>query len=268
MYTFTFRPGLESLEERATPATTAQIQAAAAETQYLAAQIRTFSHDFEWMSNPRFRSFVENYAKNVWFDGTAEIKTFQEAGASIRAQVAAQPALAGALGPHLGYYAQLQAQAQSNMAFARNLGAWLGFSVVAPVAVKPPTAPNDSGMTNTMPNVTDPSWVTGANGLKTWDVVTGTGTPVAAGSSITVFYTGWLASNGTQFDARRSPAAPVAFSLSGLIQGWQQGIPGMQPGGIRRLFVPAALGYGAAGSPPNVPANADLVFEIKLISHT
>ena len=73
--------------------------------------------------------------------------------------------------------------------------------------------------------------------------------------------------NGTKFDSRRSPAAPATFSLSGLIQGWQQGIPGMKPGGIRRLFVPAALGYGAAGSGSTVPANADLVFEIKLISH-
>jgi hypothetical protein len=126
----------------------------------------------------------------------------------------------------------------------------------------------DAGMTNTMPDVNDPAWVTGANGLKTWDVVVGAGTPVAAGSSITVFYTGWLASNGTQFDARRRPLAPVTFSLSGLIQGWQQGIPGMQPGGIRRLYIPSALGYGAAGSPPNIPANADLVFEIKLTSTT
>jgi FKBP-type peptidyl-prolyl cis-trans isomerase len=130
------------------------------------------------------------------------------------------------------------------------------------------STPTDAGMTNTMPDVNDPSWVAGANGLKTWDVVTGTGTPVTASSSITVFYTGWLASDGTQFDARRSPSAPITFALSGLIQGWQQGIPGMQPGGIRRLFVPAALAYGAAGSPPNVPANADLVFELKLISTT
>ena len=96
----------------------------------------------------------------------------------------------------------------------------------------------------------------------------GVGAPLAAGGSVTVFYTGWLAANGTKFDSRRSPAAPATFALSGLIQGWQQGLLGMKPGGIRRLFVPAALGYGAAGSPPSIPANADLVFEIKLISHT
>ncbi|HEX3152849.1 MAG TPA: FKBP-type peptidyl-prolyl cis-trans isomerase [Gemmataceae bacterium] len=123
-------------------------------------------------------------------------------------------------------------------------------------------------MVNTMPDPTSSNFLpVGTAGLKSWDVVVGTGTPVAAGDSITIFYTGWLASNGTKFDSRRSPADPITFSLNGLIQGWQQGIPGMKPGGIRRLFIPAALGYGAAGSPPNIPANADLVFEIKLISH-
>ena len=136
MHTFTFRPRLESLEERATPATTAQIQAATAETQYLAAQIGTFSHDFEWMSNPKFRSFVQNYAKNVWFDGTVEIKTFNEAISSLHSQVAANPALAGVLGPQLAHFAQLQAQARGNMAFAQNIGAWLGFDLV-PVPSKP-----------------------------------------------------------------------------------------------------------------------------------
>lgn len=150
------------------------------------------------------------------------------------------------------------------------VGNSLGFEVapppVLPPVEEPPAPPADSGMVDTMPSTTASNWVTGANGLKTWDVVTGTGTPVAAGNNIKVFYTGWLASNGTKFDSRRSPAAPADFDLDGLIQGWKTGIVGMRPGGIRRLYVPAALGYGAAGSPPNIPANADLVFEIKLVS--
>jgi FKBP-type peptidyl-prolyl cis-trans isomerase len=125
---------------------------------------------------------------------------------------------------------------------------------------------DNSGMTATMPAVTDSHWVAGANGLKTWDVVTGSGTPVAAADKISVFYTGWLASNGTSFDSRRSPSASADFTLTNLIQGWQKGLIGMKPGGIRRLSIPAALGYGATGSPPKVPANADLVFEIKLVS--
>lgn len=150
------------------------------------------------------------------------------------------------------------------------VGNSLGFDVTPPVPVAPveeePPAPGDAGMVNVMPSTTASNWVTGANGLKTWDVVTGTGTAVAAGNNIKVFYTGWLAANGTKFDSRRSPAAPADFDLDSLIQGWKTGIVGMKPGGIRRLFVPSALGYGAAGSPPNIPANADLVFEIKLVS--
>jgi hypothetical protein len=151
------------------------------------------------------------------------------------------------------------------------VGNSLGFAVAPP----PPTpihhthtpGVTDAGMVDTMPSPTDSHWVPlGSAGLKTWDVVTGTGTPVTSGQHIVVFYTGWLASNGTKFDSRRSPAAPADFSLTSLIQGWKQGIVGMKPGGIRRLLVPSALGYGAAGSPPNIPANADLVFEIKLVS--
>jgi len=130
-------------------------------------------------------------------------------------------------------------------------------------------APTDVGMTNTMPDPNAPDWTAlGAQGLKTWDVVQGTGDPLQTGDSIMVFYTGWLAANGTQFDAKRSPSAPASFNLNGLIQGWQQGLIGMRPGGIRRLFVPSALGYGTAGSGTNIPPNADLVFEIKLVSHT
>ena len=61
-------------------------------------------------------------------------------------------------------------------------------------------------------------------------------------------------------------AQPLTSALSGLIKGWQEGVPGMKPGGIRQLVIPAALGYGAAGSGSSVPPNSDLVFEIKLIS--
>jgi FKBP-type peptidyl-prolyl cis-trans isomerase len=123
----------------------------------------------------------------------------------------------------------------------------------------------DSGMTNVKPPVNSPSWVLQSNGLKTWDVVQGTGTPVAPGETITIFYTGWL-TNGTVFDSKRSPDNPAQFSLTSLIQGWQQGIPTMKNGGIRRLYVPAALAYGGNGQ-GSVPPNSDLIFEIKLISH-
>jgi len=130
------------------------------------------------------------------------------------------------------------------------------------------TAPTDAGMTDTLPDKNAPEWVAlGTQGLKTWDVVVGQGDAVKTGDQIQVFYTGWLL-NGTVFDSKRSPADPATFALSSLIQGWQQGIPGMKPGGIRRLYVPFALGYGVNGSPPNIPGSADLIFEIKLAAST
>lgn len=128
-------------------------------------------------------------------------------------------------------------------------------------------APTDSGMTSTLPDKDAAEWVTQPSGLKIWDVAVGTGDPVQTGDSIRVFYSGWLL-NGTVFDSKRSPSAPADFALNNLIAGWKEGIVGMKPGGIRRLYVPAALGYGANGSPPNVPPNADLIFEIKLVAHS
>jgi hypothetical protein len=123
---------------------------------------------------------------------------------------------------------------------------------------------DDSGMTNTLPPENDPSWKVQADGLKIWDVQTGSGTAVTADSQIKVFYTGFL-TTGAIFDSTRSPKAPASFALSGLIQGWQEGLIGMKPGGIRRLYIPAALGYGSTAQ-GSIPANSDLVFEIKLVS--
>jgi hypothetical protein len=250
MRTFRFRP-LDRLEERATPATMTDLQWAYATTQANAATIRALSADPEWMANPVFFPHVVQFTQMVVRQSTAASLLVADTNGS--------PALAGVLGPML---AQTAGLADANAGFAQAVANLLNFSAT------PPVPPNDAGMVNTMPDVNAPQWVTQANGLKTWDVVVGNGPPVAAGDNIRIFYTGWLAANGTQFDSRRSPNTPITFDLDNLIPGWKQGIPGMEPGGIRRLYIPSALGYGAAGSPPNIPGNADLVFEIKMISHS
>lgn len=132
-----------------------------------------------------------------------------------------------------------------------------------------PTGPlsttDDSGMSDTIPPLDDPNWVAMPSGLRVWTVNPGEGTPVDASSKITVFYTGWLKDTGARFETNR-PSTPNTFNLTGLIQGWQQGLPGLKPGGLVRLDIPSALAYGAAGSPPNIPGNADLVFEIKVLA--
>jgi FKBP-type peptidyl-prolyl isomerase-like protein len=244
---------VDGLEDRSTPATVAGLLSAAAHTAAGSYFFRQVATDPDWMFNPASQSFLQAQLTAIFQSSQTAMTAAQAPPRGM-----APRALAG-----------LTAQAAANQRMALLVGNWTGITVAPAAPSAPAPKPTDAGMTDTMPSPTDGHWVPlGAQGLKTWDVVAGAGTPVAAGDSITVFYTGWLAANGTTFDSRRSPAAPATFALTGLIQGWQQGIPGMKPGGIRRLLVPAALGYGAAGSPPNIPANADLVFEIKLISHT
>ncbi|MDB5170542.1 MAG: putative peptidyl-prolyl cis-trans isomerase [Candidatus Saccharibacteria bacterium] len=101
--------------------------------------------------------------------------------------------------------------------------------------------------------------------LKKIDTVPGTGNEVKAGATVTVHYTGAVASTGVIFQSSKDTGKEVTFPLSGVIAGWSQGVPGMKEGGTRRLLIPANLAYGAnppAGS--GIPANADLVFDISL----
>jgi peptidylprolyl isomerase len=98
------------------------------------------------------------------------------------------------------------------------------------------------------------------------DLITGTGPAAKSGSTVSVQYVGVLYKGGKQFDASwdNGSGQPTSLPLSGVIKGWQQGIPGMKVGGRRELIIPASLGYGAAGSPPKIPPNAALVFVIDL----
>jgi FKBP-type peptidyl-prolyl cis-trans isomerase FkpA len=243
---------VEGMEDRLTPATAFDLYSAAAQTAAGAAFFRAVSTDPEWMFVAANQSFVQAKLRSI-FNGAQSALTSVGTG--------------GFGGPMGG----LTVQAMANQRIALQLGNMIGVAVAPPVVtpVKPTPKPTDAGMTDTMPDPNAANWVpVGAAGLKTWDVTVGTGTPVATGQSVNVFYTGWLASNGTKFDSRRSPSAPATFALSGVVQGFSQGLIGMKPGGIRRIFIPSALGYGAAGNPPAVPANADLIFEVKLISHT
>ena len=84
-----------------------------------------------------------------------------------------------------------------------------------------------------------------------------------------VQFTVWLA-NGTQVMTTRSAgAATNALALGDptTLRFWRLGVPGMHVGGTRKLVVPPALGFGAAGNASaGVPANATLVVDVELVS--
>lgn len=127
--------------------------------------------------------------------------------------------------------------------------------------------------------------------LRYKDIKIGTGALAEPGKLYKVFYTGYLASDGTIFDStdkHRQPVLdkdhkpvngpdgkpalgePQPFTFpqgSGrLIPGWDQGFEGMHVGGKRRLYIPYRLAYGELGRPPVIPPKADLVFDIELLS--
>jgi peptidylprolyl isomerase len=106
--------------------------------------------------------------------------------------------------------------------------------------------------------------VTTASGLRIQDLRVGDGESPKPGQTVEVQYIGWL-ENGKEFNNSYKTGGPAHFQLGRLIKGWDEGLATMKVGGKRRLFVPSKLAYGAAGSPPNIPPNANLKFEIELL---
>jgi peptidylprolyl isomerase len=105
--------------------------------------------------------------------------------------------------------------------------------------------------------------------LRYIDITVGTGEPAEARRYYTVHYTGWL-TDGTKFDSSVDRGEPIVFPYGArqVIPGWDTGFQGMRVGGKRRLFIPYQLAYGENGRPPVIPAKADLIFDIELISQS
>ena len=104
------------------------------------------------------------------------------------------------------------------------------------------------------------------SGLAFQDLVLGEGEEAVAGKIVVVHYTGWLA-DGSMFDSSVNNGRPESFTLGNgeMIDGWDEGIPGMRVGGKRKLVLPPALAYGRRGFPPVIPRNATLVFDVELL---
>ena len=105
------------------------------------------------------------------------------------------------------------------------------------------------------------------SGLKYTDIKPGEGEAVTGrGQTVVVHYTGWL-EDETKFDSSLDRNEPFSFPLACgyVIPGWDEGVVGMQVGGVRRLVIPSELGYGAQGAGGAIPPDATLIFEIELL---
>jgi peptidylprolyl isomerase len=114
--------------------------------------------------------------------------------------------------------------------------------------------------------------VTTTSGLHYLDLKVGDGPQPEEGQLCTTHATLWLADGKKKIWSSRDPGPggqvstfEFALGRGGVIVGWDEGVSTMKVGGLRRLGVPSALGYGERGRPPLVPGGADLVFEIELI---
>ncbi|MCB0405562.1 MAG: FKBP-type peptidyl-prolyl cis-trans isomerase [Bdellovibrionales bacterium] len=101
--------------------------------------------------------------------------------------------------------------------------------------------------------------------LKIETIKPGNGPKAAKGQTVSVHYTGTLV-DGTKFDSSKDRGEPFKFTLGQgmVIQGWEQGVEGMQIGEVRKLTIPPHLGYGPQAVGP-IPANSTLVFEVELL---
>jgi FKBP-type peptidyl-prolyl cis-trans isomerase len=107
-----------------------------------------------------------------------------------------------------------------------------------------------------------------SDGLKYYDIKVGTGVHPKIGQTVSVQYYGALI-NGQKFDSSADHGGqPIDFPIGvgQVIRGWDEGVPPMKVGGVRRLVIPGSLAYGANSPTPAIPANATLVFDITLVA--
>ncbi|HJB63696.1 MAG TPA: FKBP-type peptidyl-prolyl cis-trans isomerase [Candidatus Microbacterium pullistercoris] len=100
--------------------------------------------------------------------------------------------------------------------------------------------------------------------LEVHDIIVGTGDEAKPGATVTIHYAGVDYDSGEEFDSSWNRGEPAQFPLGMLIQGWQDGIPGMKVGGRRRLTIPPRLAYGESGA-GHFLGGKTLIFIIDLV---
>jgi FKBP-type peptidyl-prolyl cis-trans isomerase len=106
---------------------------------------------------------------------------------------------------------------------------------------------------------------TTASGLQYKVLKEGTGPRPQPTSQVTVHYKGTLL-DGKQFDSSYDRREPATFPLNRVIPGWTEGVQLMTVGSKYQFWIPSDLAYGPQGSPPTIPPNSTLVFEVELLS--
>lgn len=97
------------------------------------------------------------------------------------------------------------------------------------------------------------------------DIIEGDGAEAKPGDTVTVHYAGVEFESGEEFDSSWGRGETIQFPLRGLIQGWQDGIPGMMVGGRRELIIPPHLAYGPVGG-GHFLSGKTLIFIIDLVA--
>ena len=120
------------------------------------------------------------------------------------------------------------------------------------------------GISHAEPFTTLPS------GLEYKDLKIGTGMKAQLGATAVIHFIGWVEENGQQgreiFNSRKEKK-PVSFVIGteNVMQGWNEGVIGMQAGGTRMIKIPPRLGYGAKEVKDVIPPNAHLLFVFELL---
>ena len=123
--------------------------------------------------------------------------------------------------------------------------------------------PTVTGNIGEMPTISAPTG-DAPTSLEKQDLIVGTGTEIQPTSTLTVHYTLMAWSSGEILESSITSGQPATFPLSGVIAGWQEGLPGAKVGGRRLLVIPPSLGYGpSAGHPLE---KETLIFVVDIIA--
>jgi FK506-binding nuclear protein len=110
----------------------------------------------------------------------------------------------------------------------------------------------------------DKSLQTIKGGIRYRDMKVGKGTAAQTGQTLTMYYVGQLSDNSVFDKCITGDGFKFVLGKGEVIKGWDMALKGMTVGSKRRLIIPAKLAYGRQGSPPKIPANAELTFTIEL----